>query len=135
MRISDWSSDVCSSDLTGVGVYQTAADSGKFAIGVDSNQNYLHPGTMLTSMLKRVDVAAYKAFTDAHDGTWTSGIQNLGLAEDGVGWALDEPNKALITEEMKAKVGQAAADIVAGKLQAPDYKSENRSTHYRHEER
>src|SRR3546814_5086729 len=121
MRISDWSSDVCSSDLTGVGVYQTAADSGKFAIGVDSNQNYLHPGTMLTSMLKRVDVAAYKAFKDAHDGTWTSGIQNLGLAEDGVGWALDEHNKDLITEEMKAKVEQAAEDIVAGKLAVHDY--------------
>lgn len=110
---------------TGVGVYQTAEDSGKFAIGVDSNQNYLHPGTMLTSMLKRVDVAAYKAFKDAHDGTWTSGIQNLGLADDGVGWALDEHNKDLITEEMKAKVEQAAADIVAGKLAVHDYTADN----------
>src|SRR3546814_9097680 len=82
---------------TGVGVYQTAEDSGKFAIGVDSNQNHLHPGTMLTSMLKRVDVAAYKAFKDAAEGNWTSGIQNLGLADDGVGWALDEYNKDLIT--------------------------------------
>src|SRR3546814_15952747 len=88
---------------TGVGVYQTAEDSGKFAIGVDSNQNHLHPGTMLTSMLKRVDVAAYEAFKDAAEGNWTSGIQNLGLADDGVGWALDEYNKDLITEEMKAK--------------------------------
>ncbi|MEO3429023.1 BMP family ABC transporter substrate-binding protein [Pelagibius sp. CAU 1746] len=106
---------------TGVGVYQTAEDSGKLAIGVDSNQNYLHPGTMLTSMLKRVDVAAYTAFKDAHDDKWTSGIQVLGLAEDGVGWALDEYNKDLITDEMKAKVEAASADIVAGKLQVHDY--------------
>jgi len=106
---------------TGVGVYQTAEDSKKFAIGVDSNQNYLHPGTMLTSMLKRVDVAAYKAFKDAHDGNWSGGIQVLGLAEDGVGWALDEYNQDLVTDEMKAKVEQAAADIVAGKLSVHDY--------------
>jgi basic membrane protein A len=110
---------------TGVGVYQSAVDSNKFAIGVDSNQNYLHPGTMLTSMLKRVDVAAYKAFKDAQDGAWTSGIQVLGLAEDGVGWALDQYNKDLITDDMKAKVEQAAADIVAGKLQVHDYTADN----------
>ena len=114
---------------TGVGVYQTADDSGKLAIGVDSNQNYLHPGTMLTSMLKRVDVAAYKAFKDAADDNWTSGIQVLGLAEDGVGWALDEYNSDLVTEEMKAKVEQAAADIVAGKLQVHDYTADNSCTY------
>lgn len=106
---------------TGVGVYQTAEDSNKFAIGVDSNQNHLHPGTMLTSMLKRVDVAAYKAFMDAHEGNWSSGIQVLGLAENGVGWALDEHNKGLISDEMKAKVEQAADAIVAGKLEVHDY--------------
>lgn len=114
---------------TGVGVYQTAEDSGKLAIGVDSNQNYLHPGTMLTSMLKRVDVAAYKAFKDAHDGNWTSGIQVLGLAEDGVGWALDQYNQDLISDEMKAKVEQAAADIVAGKLTVHDYTADNSCTY------
>ncbi|MGF1628640.1 MAG: BMP family protein [Kiloniellaceae bacterium] len=114
---------------TGVGVYQTADDSGKLAIGVDSNQNYLHPGTMLTSMLKRVDVAAYKAFKDAADDNWTSGIQVLGLAEDGVGWALDEYNSDLVTAEMKAKVEQAAADIVAGTLQVHDYTADNSCTY------
>jgi basic membrane protein A and related proteins len=114
---------------TGVGVYQTAEDSGKLAIGVDSNQNYLHPGTMLTSMLKRVDVAAYKAFKDAQDDNWTSGIQVLGLAEDGVGWALDEYNQGLVTEDMKAKVTEAAAEIVAGRLQVHDYTADNSCTY------
>jgi basic membrane protein A and related proteins len=114
---------------TGVGVYQTAEDSGKLAIGVDSNQNYLHPGTMLTSMLKRVDVAAYKAFKDAEEDNWTSGIQVLGLAEDGVGWALDEYNQDLVTEDMKAKVTEAAAEIVAGRLQVHDYTADNSCTY------
>ena len=80
---------------------------------------------MLTSMLKRVDVAAYKAFKDAHDGNWSSGIQVLGLAEDGVGWALDQYNADLISDEMKAKVEAAAAEIVAGDLTVHDYMSDN----------
>ena len=78
---------------TGIGVLQAAADAGKLGIGVDSNQNYLHPGKVLTSMLKRVDVAVYNAFKDAKDGKFTAGIQALGLTEDGVGWALDDNNK------------------------------------------
>jgi basic membrane protein A len=114
---------------TGIGVYQAAADAGKFAIGVDSNQNYLHPGTMLTSMLKRVDVAAYNAFKGAQDGTWSAGVLNLGLAEDGVGWALDENNEALITPEMKAAVEEAAAAIIAGTLEVHDYRSDNNCTY------
>ena len=110
---------------TGIGVYQAAKDAGKLAIGVDSNQNYLHPGTMLTSMVKRVDVAAYNAFKAAMDGTWKAGINDLGLAESGVDWAVDEHNKALITDDMKAKVDQAKADIIAGKIKVHDYMSDN----------
>jgi basic membrane protein A len=110
---------------TGMGVYQAAKDSGKLAIGVDSNQNYLQPGTMLTSMLKRVDLAVYNAFKTAQDGSWKPGTQDLGLAEDGVGWALDEHNQSLITDEMKAKVEQAKKDIVAGTLQVHDYTADS----------
>ena len=105
---------------TGVGVYQAAKDGGKLAIGVDSNQNYLHPGTMLTSMLKRVDVAAYNAYKEAMDGTWKPGFKVLGLAEEGVGWALDENNASLISDEMKAAVKQASDDILAGKITVHD---------------
>ncbi len=110
---------------TGVGVYQAAKDSGKLAIGVDSNQNYLHPGTMLTSMLKRVDVAAYTTFKEAMDGTWKGGVKVLGLAEDGVGWALDEHNAALITAQMKDRVEAARGDIIAGKIKVHDYMADN----------
>jgi basic membrane protein A len=110
---------------TGLGVYQAAKDAGKLAIGVDSNQNYIHPGTMLTSMLKRVDLAVYNSFKTAQDGSWKPGLQVLGLAEDGVGWALDENNQALITDDMKAKVEAAKADIVSGKIQVHDYTADN----------
>ena len=106
---------------TGTGVYQAAVDAGKLAIGVDSNQNYLHPGTMLTSMVKRVDVAVYKAWTDAKDGNWTSGLQVLGLAEDGVGWAVDEHNRDLITADMEARIEQARKDIIAGEITVKGY--------------
>ena len=106
---------------TGIGVYQAAKDAGKLAIGVDSNQNYLHPGTMLTSMIKRVDVAVYESFTAAQDGTWQGGIQILGLAEDGVGWALDEHNRSLVSAEVEAAIEQARKDIIAGTIAVTDY--------------
>ncbi|MDA0962066.1 MAG: BMP family ABC transporter substrate-binding protein [Proteobacteria bacterium] len=104
---------------TGVGVLQTAADEGILSIGVDSNQNYLHPGKVLTSMLKRVDVAVYdamKAGTDVETGVFV-----LGLAEEGVGYSLDEFNAALISDEMKAAVEDARAKIIAGELEVVSY--------------
>jgi basic membrane protein A len=105
---------------TGIGVYQAAKDAGKLAIGVDSNQNHLQPGTMLTSMLKRVDVAVYNVAKNH-----TPGIASLGLAEGGVDYALDEHNAKLVTAAMKAKVDAAKADIVSGKLKVVDYMAAN----------
>jgi basic membrane protein A len=110
---------------TGLGVYQAAKDAGKLAIGVDSNQNYIHPGTMLTSMMKRVDLATYNAFKTAQDGTWKPGLQELGLKEEGVGWALDDNNKPLITADMQAKVEAAKKDIVSGSIKVHDYMADN----------
>ena len=81
---------------TGVGVLQAAADAGKLGIGVDSNQNGLQPGKVLTSMVKRVDVAVYNAFMDAKNDKFTAGINNLGLKEGGVDYAMDDNNKALV---------------------------------------
>jgi basic membrane protein A len=87
---------------TGVGVLQTAADQGVYSIGVDSNQNYMHPGSVLTSMMKRVDNAVYDAFTAGAD--LEAGFNVMGLSNGGVGYALDEHNAELITDEMKAAV-------------------------------
>ncbi len=110
---------------TGLGVLQAAADRGKLAVGVDSNQNHLHPGTMLTSMVKRVDLVAYQSFKAALDGTWHGGITVLGLKEGGVDWALDDNNAKLITPEMKSAADRVKADIISGKLAVHDYMSDN----------
>jgi basic membrane protein A len=110
---------------TGLGVYQAVADAGKLAIGVDSNQDYLHPGHMLTSMVKRVDVATEDLFMDAKAGKFKPGISALGLKEGGVDVSFDQYNAPLIKPEWKAKVEQAKADIISGKLQVHDYMSDN----------
>jgi basic membrane protein A len=110
---------------TGIGVYQAAKDRGKFAIGVDSNQNHLHPGTMLTSMVKRVDMVAYDSFKHAKGGSWKPGVTVLGLKEGGVDWALDQYNEKLVSPEMKTKVEAAKADIIGGKIVVHDYMSDN----------
>jgi len=110
---------------TGVGVLQAAADAGKFGIGVDSDQNYLHPGHMLTSMVKQVDVATRSALETARAGNWRPGTQVLGLAEDGVGLAFDADNAPVVTAEMRGRVDQAKADIIAGRVAVHDYMSDN----------
>ncbi len=104
---------------TGLGILQATKDRGKLGIGVDSNQNHLHPGNMLTSMLKRVDLATYNSFKAAQDNQWKGGVQVLGLKEGGVDWALDKDNEKLITPEMKAKVDAAKAAIISGADRRP----------------
>ena len=108
---------------TGVGVLQTAADENILSIGVDSNQNYMHPGKVLTSMLKRVDNAVHDAFTQGVN--LKSGFNVMGLANGGVGYALDENNAALVSAEMKASVDKASADIASGALAVHDYMSDS----------
>jgi len=75
-------------------------------------------------MLKRVDVAAYNTFMDAKNNSFTSGVQVLGVAEDGVGWALDENNRSLISADMEAAIEQARADIESGKIVVHNYESD-----------
>jgi basic membrane protein A and related proteins len=101
---------------TGLGVLQAAADLGLLGIGVDSNQNGLHPGRVLTSMLKRTDVAVFQAFSGVQPGVTT-----LGLKEGGLDLAYDEHNAKLVTPAMRARVDAARADIVAGRIKVIDY--------------
>ncbi|MEP4036801.1 BMP family ABC transporter substrate-binding protein [Pseudophaeobacter sp.] len=108
---------------TGVGVLQTAADEGILSIGVDSNQNHLHPGKVLTSMLKRVDVAVYDAMS-AGEAVET-GVFAMGLAEEGVGYALDDNNAALVNDEMKAAVDKARQQIIDGEIEVVSYYADN----------
>ena len=107
---------------TGVGVLQAAADAGSYSIGVDSNQNYLHPGQVLTSMMKRVDNAVYDAFTQGE--MLETGFNVMGVSNDGVGYALDEFNAELVSAEMQAAVDAAAASMTAGDLMVHDYTSD-----------
>ncbi|MFV0491124.1 MAG: BMP family protein [Pseudorhodobacter sp.] len=104
---------------TGLGVLQAAADGGILSIGVDSNQNHLHPGKVLTSMLKRVDNAVYGAF-EAGDALETGQV-TMDIAAQGVGYALDDNNAELITDEMKAAADKAAEKIAAGEIAVHDY--------------
>ncbi|MEP2784405.1 MAG: BMP family ABC transporter substrate-binding protein [Pseudoruegeria sp.] len=107
---------------TGLGVLQTAADEEILSIGVDSNQNYLHPGKVLTSMMKRVDVAVFNAFSDG--GDLETGFSVLGLNNDGVGYALDDNNMPLVSDDMKMAVEAAKAGIISGEIKVHDYMSD-----------
>jgi basic membrane protein A len=106
---------------TGVGVLQTAADEGILSIGVDSNQNYLHPGKVLTSMLKRVDNAVYDAMKDGPG--MEKGFNVMGIANAGVGYSIDEFNRDLVSADMQAAVEEASAQIADGTLMVHDYMS------------
>ncbi|MDW4499095.1 BMP family ABC transporter substrate-binding protein [Sulfitobacter sp. D35] len=108
---------------TGVGVLQTAADEGILSIGVDSNQNYLHPGKVLTSMMKRVDNAVYDAMKDGPG--MEKGINVMGIANGGVGYAMDENNKDLVSEDMVSEANAAAEKIASGELEVHDYMADD----------
>ena len=85
----------------------------------DSNQNHLHPGSVLTSMLKRVDVAVYDAMKAGDD--LQTGIFSMGLAENGVGIAMDEHNAELVTNEMSAAIETARRNIIGGNIIVVSY--------------
>jgi basic membrane protein A len=107
---------------SGMGTLQTAKEKGKLAIGVDSNQNYIHPGTMLTSMVKHVDLAIYDSFMSMKNGTWKPGVTYKGLKEGGVDWVVDKDNRKLVTPAMEKKVNEAKASIISGKVKVVDYR-------------
>ncbi len=107
---------------TGVGILQTAADEGILSIGVDSNQNHLHSGKILTSMMKRVDNAVFSAFEDGVD--MQTGFSVMGLANGGVGYSMDEHNASLVSKDMQMSVDAAAAQIATGDITVHDYTSD-----------
>jgi basic membrane protein A and related proteins len=106
---------------SGMGVLQTAADLGKLAIGVDSNQNGIYPGHVLTSMVNRLDEATYVAFQEVREHRWSPGLRRMGLAEAGVDWVVDANNEALISPAMRAAVERARQSIVAKTLPVADF--------------
>ena len=107
------------SGSTGLGVFEAAREKDFKAIGVDSDQYFEAPGYILTSMVKKVDVAVYKAIKDQLDGTLTGGVVELGLREDGVGYVYDDHNRALIPAAVIARVEELKAAIIAGRISVP----------------
>ncbi|QBE62898.1 BMP family lipoprotein [Pseudoduganella lutea] len=108
---------------SGMGTLQMAKEKGKLAIGVDSNQNHLYPGTMLTSMVKRVDNAVYDSFMQMKNGTWKGGVTAKGIKEGGVDWALDANNRKVISPDIEKRVLGVRKDIIDGKTKVIDIRS------------
>ncbi len=109
---------------SGLGVFDAAEETNHLAIGVDSNQNWVKPGFILTSMIKRVDVSVYNTVRDLIDGRFIGGIHIFGLENDGVGYALDEYNEKLIPKSVLDEVERAKREIIAGRIKVTDAMAE-----------
>jgi basic membrane protein A and related proteins len=107
------------SGKTGIGVFNAAQAEGKLAIGTDSDQFHEAPCCVLTSMIKGVDVAVVDTIHAVADGRFGSGIEELGLAEGGVGYVYDDHNRRWISAEVHDRVEALRAEIVAGKIAVP----------------
>ena len=107
------------SGSTGLGVFEAARELHKLAIGVDSDQYDEAPGTILTSMVKRVDTAEFETIKQAQTGQWTSGVKEFGLKENGVMWVYDGRNRNLVPDAARAKVDSLKAAIIAGSIVVP----------------
>lgn len=106
--------------VSNLGIFAAAKDGQRLAIGVDSNQNPLYPGTMLTSMLKRVDIAVEESFQQGRNGSWQAGIRQLGLTEGGVDIAIDDHNRPLLNDAMLSAVESARQAIINGTITVAD---------------
>jgi len=107
------------SGSTGLGVFEAARQTGKYAIGVDADQYAEAPGRILTSMVKGIDVAVFDMIKRARDHTFKGGIYTFGLPESGVGYVYDEHNRALIPDSIRQRVELLKADIIAGRIVVP----------------
>jgi basic membrane protein A and related proteins len=103
------------------GLFDAAEETKRYAIGVDSNQNWVKPGLVLTSMLKRVDVAVYEAIAEAQKGKFTAGTKRFGLANKGIDYAVDSYNDKILLKPVRDLAEKLRAEIIAGKIAVPDY--------------
>lgn len=105
---------------SGIGAFDAAEQNKKFVIGVDSNQNWVKPGYVLTSMIKRIDNAIYQTIAERVRGEFKPGVHVYGLDNEGVGYAVDQYNEKLLTPEMIAKVEEAKKKIISGETKVTD---------------
>lgn len=106
---------------SGAGLFDAASEKKVYAIGVDSNQNWIKPGVVLTSMLKRVDVAVYETIKAANENKFKAGVIRFGLKDSGIDWALDSNNEKLWSTSEKAKLTDVKKKIISKKISVPDY--------------
>ena len=106
---------------SGSGLFDAAAEKKIFAIGVDSNQNWIKPGVVLTSMLKRVDVAVYETIKSAFEKKFQAGVVRFGLKDSGIDWALDKNNESLWSPTEKNRMSEIKKLIISKKITVPDY--------------
>lgn len=107
---------------TSAGVIDAAKSSNTFAIGVDSDQNYMAPGHVLTSMVKRVDTQAFDMIKSVVDGSFKGGtVRYYGLKEGGVDAAMDEYNKGLIPDDVLKQVDELRQKVISGDIVVPNY--------------
>jgi basic membrane protein A len=111
---------------SGLGTFDAAEERKKFAIGVDSNQNWVKPGIILTSMLKRVDLAVFSVIQEAQAGQFTAGLKRFGLADKGVDYAVDQYNEKILTKSVRKRADELKAEIIAGRIVVPDYYTLNK---------
>ncbi len=104
-----------------VGALKAARDQSVLGVGVDMNQNHLYPGSVLTSVMVRVDNAAYRALMTAHRNIWGEQKKVMGLQEKGVELAFDQHNAGLIPQALKSQIEQLESDVILGKVQVPYY--------------
>jgi basic membrane protein A len=105
---------------SGMGVFDAAEERKAFVIGVDSNQNGVKPGRVLTSMMKRVDSAVYDIIKSEVDGKFVAGTRYFGLKDKGVDYAVDDNNAKLI-EPYKTKLEEMREKIIKGQIKVPDF--------------
>jgi basic membrane protein A len=91
-----------------------------FVIGVDSDQNWVKPGFVLTSMVKRIDNAVYQIIKDRVSNQFKPGVHTYGLENDGVGYAKDQYNEKLLTPDIIQKVEEAKQQIINGQIKVID---------------
>jgi basic membrane protein A and related proteins len=112
---------------SGLGVFdaveQAGSENGRarhFVIGVDSNQNGVKPGFVLTSMIKRVDNAVYDIVREIVEGKFQSGFHVFGLESDGVGYVIDQYNRDLVSPDAIRAAEDARRKIIAGQIKVTD---------------
>ncbi|MBC7370491.1 MAG: BMP family ABC transporter substrate-binding protein [Bdellovibrionaceae bacterium] len=106
---------------SGSGAFDAIEEKKKFGIGVDSNQNWIKPGSILTSMMKRVDVAVFNTIKDTKDGKFSAGVVRYGFKDKGIDYAVDQYNEKLMTPDVTKKLDDIKSQILSGKIKVPDY--------------